>query len=179
MIFNTHLQDKIILFQLISVFFFFQAEDGIRDAQESRGLGDVYKRQVKRKYTLATTNEFTFCGLDFKFTKGQLFWKIKDSILSKWKSKVNTGNSPRHALKLFGYVSRTSYIRLETNYYHRSSLRHVARLSRMCAKEEISWGKSHPLAIEAYNILASLVKNLDFRWSTIINRVISLSLIHI
>ena len=24
----------------------FQAEDGIRDAQESRGLGDVYKRQV-------------------------------------------------------------------------------------------------------------------------------------
>ena len=27
-------------------FFFFQAEDGIRDAQESRGLGDVYKRQA-------------------------------------------------------------------------------------------------------------------------------------
>ena len=27
------------------VCFFFQAEDGIRDAQESRGLGDVYKRQ--------------------------------------------------------------------------------------------------------------------------------------
>ncbi len=29
----------------VFVFFFFQAEDGIRDAQESRGLGDVYKRQ--------------------------------------------------------------------------------------------------------------------------------------
>ena len=28
------------------MFFFFQAEDGIRDAQESRGLGDVYKRQT-------------------------------------------------------------------------------------------------------------------------------------
>eukprot|EP00658_Telonema_sp_P-2_P068991 TRINITY_DN5803_c0_g2_i2.p1 TRINITY_DN5803_c0_g2~~TRINITY_DN5803_c0_g2_i2.p1 ORF type:complete len:229 (-),score=41.90 TRINITY_DN5803_c0_g2_i2:338-1024(-) len=28
-------------------FFFFQAEDGIRDAQESRGLGDVYKRQER------------------------------------------------------------------------------------------------------------------------------------
>ena len=26
-------------------YFFFQAEDGIREAQESRGLGDVYKRQ--------------------------------------------------------------------------------------------------------------------------------------
>ena len=35
---------------LISVFiwfvFFFQAEDGIRDLVRSRGLGDVYKRQV-------------------------------------------------------------------------------------------------------------------------------------
>eukprot|EP00658_Telonema_sp_P-2_P014589 TRINITY_DN15545_c0_g1_i2.p1 TRINITY_DN15545_c0_g1~~TRINITY_DN15545_c0_g1_i2.p1 ORF type:complete len:100 (-),score=13.37 TRINITY_DN15545_c0_g1_i2:66-365(-) len=28
---------------------FFQAEDGIRDAQESRGLGDVYKRQLDRR----------------------------------------------------------------------------------------------------------------------------------
>eukprot|EP00658_Telonema_sp_P-2_P040565 TRINITY_DN29004_c0_g1_i2.p1 TRINITY_DN29004_c0_g1~~TRINITY_DN29004_c0_g1_i2.p1 ORF type:complete len:120 (+),score=41.67 TRINITY_DN29004_c0_g1_i2:110-469(+) len=32
-------------------FFFFQAEDGIRDAQESRGLGDVYKRQVSTQST--------------------------------------------------------------------------------------------------------------------------------
>ena len=30
----------------IVVFFFFQAEDGIRDLVRSRGLGDVYKRQV-------------------------------------------------------------------------------------------------------------------------------------
>ena len=27
---------------------FFQAEDGIRDVERSRGLGDVYKRQVKK-----------------------------------------------------------------------------------------------------------------------------------
>ena len=30
-------------------FFFFQAEDGIRDLVRSRGLGDVYKRQVQGK----------------------------------------------------------------------------------------------------------------------------------
>ena len=29
-------------------FFFFQAEDGIRDLVRSRGLGDVYKRQAER-----------------------------------------------------------------------------------------------------------------------------------
>ena len=28
-------------------FFFFQAEDGIRDLVRSRGLGDVYKRQER------------------------------------------------------------------------------------------------------------------------------------
>eukprot|EP00658_Telonema_sp_P-2_P079693 TRINITY_DN7772_c0_g1_i6.p1 TRINITY_DN7772_c0_g1~~TRINITY_DN7772_c0_g1_i6.p1 ORF type:complete len:332 (+),score=93.17 TRINITY_DN7772_c0_g1_i6:11-1006(+) len=36
---------------LFIFFFFFQAEDGIRDAQESRGLGDVYKRQVSTQST--------------------------------------------------------------------------------------------------------------------------------
>ena len=30
------------------VFFFFQAEDGIRDLVRSRGLGDVYKRQSRK-----------------------------------------------------------------------------------------------------------------------------------
>ena len=32
--------------QGVGMFFFFQAEDGIRDLVRSRGLGDVYKRQV-------------------------------------------------------------------------------------------------------------------------------------
>ena len=31
---------------MVCCFFFFQAEDGIRDLVRSRGLGDVYKRQV-------------------------------------------------------------------------------------------------------------------------------------
>ena len=30
--------------------FFFQAEDGIRDLVRSRGLGDVYKRQVHTRF---------------------------------------------------------------------------------------------------------------------------------
>ncbi len=31
--------------------FFFQAEEGIRTAQESRGLGEVYKRQQEKQAT--------------------------------------------------------------------------------------------------------------------------------
>ena len=33
----------------VEFFLFFQAEDGIRDLVRSRGLGDVYKRQVLNK----------------------------------------------------------------------------------------------------------------------------------
>ena len=43
---------------LFSVFFFFfQAEDGIRDFCLSRGLGDVYKRQVNEYLTLIGEKE--------------------------------------------------------------------------------------------------------------------------
>ena len=47
-----HLQNLIVIFinKLLFFFaflcFFFQAEDGIRDRSPSRGLGDVYKRQI-------------------------------------------------------------------------------------------------------------------------------------
>ncbi len=36
-------------------FFFFQAEDGIRDLVRSRGLGDVYKRRTTGVSTLFFT----------------------------------------------------------------------------------------------------------------------------
>ena len=38
---------------LILTYFFFQAEDGIRDLVRSRGLGDVYKRQLLRSAEVA------------------------------------------------------------------------------------------------------------------------------
>ena len=37
------------------MYFFFQAEDGIRDLVRSRGLGDVYKRQEFIKMILSST----------------------------------------------------------------------------------------------------------------------------
>ena len=54
--------------------FFFQAEDGIRDAQESRGLGDVYKRQnynnevITASSTGATSKTVTCSGEVFTAT---------------------------------------------------------------------------------------------------------------
>ncbi len=39
--------------------FFFQAEDGIRDVERSRRLGDVYKRQVQNWWNIRE-KEFDF-----------------------------------------------------------------------------------------------------------------------
>ena len=42
---------------IFRILFFFQAEDGIRDVERSRGLGDVYKRQgTKSENTLPDTS---------------------------------------------------------------------------------------------------------------------------
>ena len=48
------------------VFFFFQAEDGIRELVRSRGLGDVYKRQVYP--TVALINNAQREHLEFMHT---------------------------------------------------------------------------------------------------------------
>ena len=39
--------------------FFFQAEDGIRDLVRSRGLGDVYKRQITHLARTPDLGEFS------------------------------------------------------------------------------------------------------------------------
>ena len=46
----------------VSVFFFFQAEDGIRDLVRSRGLGDVYKRQRVRRVPADHRERRRRCG---------------------------------------------------------------------------------------------------------------------
>ena len=42
-----------------SSYFFFQAEDGIRDLVRSRGLGDVYKRQLHERVIDEIVDELT------------------------------------------------------------------------------------------------------------------------
>eukprot|EP00658_Telonema_sp_P-2_P069713 TRINITY_DN59081_c0_g1_i1.p2 TRINITY_DN59081_c0_g1~~TRINITY_DN59081_c0_g1_i1.p2 ORF type:complete len:135 (-),score=27.68 TRINITY_DN59081_c0_g1_i1:80-484(-) len=77
---------------LFCAFFFFQAEDGIRDAQESRGLGDVYKRQ---KYSRNLNPR----------------WRIPQGVISlhlrgkhkPWFSKMLPNADPELGKKEFGF----------------------------------------------------------------------------
>ena len=64
-----------MLFVFVFLFFcfFFQAEDGIRDAQESRGLGDVYKRQAYDSLASAISRDMDVLLID---TAGRLHNKV-------------------------------------------------------------------------------------------------------
>ena len=72
---------------VMCVFFFFQAEDGIRDLVRSRGLGDVYKRQVQATKTGPSNDSSrggnTFNGLtDIRMTGGgylNLYYQVNDT----------------------------------------------------------------------------------------------------
>eukprot|EP01016_Furgasonia_blochmanni_P018579 TRINITY_DN2104_c0_g1_i1.p2 TRINITY_DN2104_c0_g1~~TRINITY_DN2104_c0_g1_i1.p2 ORF type:complete len:126 (+),score=55.28 TRINITY_DN2104_c0_g1_i1:49-378(+) len=66
-------------------FFFFQAEDGIRDHAQSRGLGDVYKRQVLKQ--ILPEIGATIANLE----QNKTLWKERvaeyDKILNEMKEK--------------------------------------------------------------------------------------------
>ena len=59
------------------MFFFFQAEDGIRDLVRSRGLGDVYKRQVERK-------NVSIVILDSQGVTEVMRWNLNDAWPAEW-----------------------------------------------------------------------------------------------
>src|SRR5678815_2149682 len=80
-------------------FFFFQAEDGIRDAQESRGLGDVYKRQgiygriLKEGSTSITKALYLIFKRSITFGEVPEDWKIAYVVpIYKKGSKEDLGN---------------------------------------------------------------------------------------
>ena len=47
---QSMVENGVCFFFFVLIFVFFQAEDGIRDLVRSRGLGDVYKRQIEKAY---------------------------------------------------------------------------------------------------------------------------------
>ena len=77
---------------------FFQAEDGIRDVERSRGLGDVYKRQV---HLFAIPNDYDSNGLlpsckekvdgNYQYKKRcDAFYKCENGTASAIKCPQNT-----------------------------------------------------------------------------------------
>eukprot|EP00658_Telonema_sp_P-2_P083832 TRINITY_DN9178_c0_g1_i9.p1 TRINITY_DN9178_c0_g1~~TRINITY_DN9178_c0_g1_i9.p1 ORF type:complete len:185 (+),score=93.91 TRINITY_DN9178_c0_g1_i9:53-607(+) len=82
-------------------FFFFQAEDGIRDAQESRGLGDVYKRQER-----AQVNRLTYELKDAGIKKKRGPRKKKEFVVLKVVGAKKEGNKNFFKLRWKGFTPK-------------------------------------------------------------------------
>eukprot|EP00656_Telonema_subtile_P017902 TRINITY_DN19652_c0_g1_i2.p1 TRINITY_DN19652_c0_g1~~TRINITY_DN19652_c0_g1_i2.p1 ORF type:complete len:484 (+),score=118.70 TRINITY_DN19652_c0_g1_i2:3-1454(+) len=93
------------VYSLYCCFFFFQAEDGIRDLVRSRGLGDVYKRQGEERAVLdcSSAPAELLCKLHntllydpVKAADGELYERV---AMQKWFERRNT-TSPATREKL-------------------------------------------------------------------------------
>ena len=75
-------------FFFLFLFLFFQAEDGIRDLVRSRGLGDVYKRQLQGLWAHPGSVVF---DLDFTLDSGVRHQRL----LSGGRRYARPGRGPR------------------------------------------------------------------------------------
>eukprot|EP00831_Metopus_contortus_P079462 TRINITY_DN7908_c0_g1_i5.p1 TRINITY_DN7908_c0_g1~~TRINITY_DN7908_c0_g1_i5.p1 ORF type:complete len:175 (-),score=46.72 TRINITY_DN7908_c0_g1_i5:414-938(-) len=93
----TMVQSVDLLFYevIVCFFFFFQAEDGIRDVERSRGLGDVYKRQVSTQSTWGS-----MMRIDCSNVKGkQLFFYVDYFIASEFDGQFPELSENKELLK--------------------------------------------------------------------------------
>eukprot|EP00828_Plagiopyla_frontata_P014904 TRINITY_DN1940_c0_g1_i1.p2 TRINITY_DN1940_c0_g1~~TRINITY_DN1940_c0_g1_i1.p2 ORF type:complete len:104 (+),score=8.19 TRINITY_DN1940_c0_g1_i1:9-320(+) len=74
-----------VYFMFLFFIFFFQAEDGIRDFCLSRGLGDVYKRQLYSQ-TSSTSSSY------FQTFPSQIQWNAFPHILAFSSTNLNSNN---------------------------------------------------------------------------------------
>ena len=76
------------------VFFFFQAEDGIRDAPGSRGLGDVYKRQAHEGLAVDGSLFYEKDDAAGHFDRDRHWWVQSEAVvgfLNAWQLSGDTG----------------------------------------------------------------------------------------
>ena len=84
---------------MISVCFFFQAEDGIRDLVRSRGLGDVYKRQAQESGYLSINDVSSkFLGKHWTTCTDEQENKITIRNQLTMTTGLNDGVSDNHCL---------------------------------------------------------------------------------
>ena len=88
-----------IFFFFVCVFFFCQAEDGIRDLVRSRGLGDVYKRQIVTRVTndVEALNELFSSGIVTVFSDVfTIIWIFGFMFFMSWELALITPVSYTH-----------------------------------------------------------------------------------
>ena len=96
-------------------FFFFQAEDGIRDLVRSRGLGDVYKRQVWDDHEIA--NDAYVDGAENHSPDSEGAWTARKAAAlqayHEW-MPIRTGSDSSRIYRSFDFGNLVSLHMLDT-----------------------------------------------------------------
>jgi len=97
------------VFVLVRCFFFFQAEDGIRDLVRSRGLGDVYKRQLLTR--LRDSDQVAQCMAvqTFRFATGRPPQAFDGCVLTEMMSSAGAGAEINLSTLLDSYPLTTAF----------------------------------------------------------------------
>ena len=111
-------------------FFFFQAEDGIRDAQESRGLGDVYKRQVDTTPFLATILRNLPEAKHVDVVCKMLYALAELSDQRNPSTPRLSSEMAEQALGIIGGIRKERFLRQYANPAHRAQLVRFCELAR-------------------------------------------------
>eukprot|EP00831_Metopus_contortus_P036196 TRINITY_DN28689_c0_g1_i1.p1 TRINITY_DN28689_c0_g1~~TRINITY_DN28689_c0_g1_i1.p1 ORF type:complete len:149 (+),score=33.89 TRINITY_DN28689_c0_g1_i1:69-515(+) len=142
-------------------FFFFQAEDGIRDVERSRGLGDVYKRQAQ--YYMSDINKVILIG---RLTRDpEIRYTNSGTPVVTISLAVNRKTSTENSVDFIDVVLWKKLAELSNRFLKKGS--QVAVDGRLQVRTyESDSGKR-----KIYEVVASSLQFLD--------RVNNLSLIHI
>lgn len=81
---------------------------------EARINRNTRKFNAIRKYTNATTDACSFCGLDIKLEGKKIHWRTSPNTFSKWQTQTINKRTPREGASLLGIILRQCYVR-ETN----------------------------------------------------------------
>ena len=140
---------------LLTFFFFFQAEDGIRDLVRSRGLGDVYKRQVHPPARRAE-EVLELCDMGFKAVKLRVH-------------SFDPAEDVAQVAAVRGAVGDSVTLGVDANQGWRVALIDDAPLwtleravdfARACMDLGVAWIEE-PLDMHAYDELADLCRQSD------------------
>ena len=118
---------------------FFQAEDGIRDVERSRGLGDVYKRQKQNCVSLSTAEaEYIAAGSSCS----QLVWmkqllkeyNVEQDVMTLYCDNMSAINISKNLVQ----HSRTKHIDIRHHYIRDLVDDKVITLKHVDTEEQIA-----------------------------------------
>ena len=158
-----------IIYDNISVF---STSEAFRDeilARFNKNIG-LESLNIEIKYTTLSSNSFAFLGLEGYVSNNRLHWRIQDSQFQQWKTvaqdyATKDKPNPRDAMRLYGFLCRSTHISGDHTYNTRHITRLIADLTRATTSKP-AWAVSTQLSRNATVTLATHITQLKNDWSS-------------